>query len=402
MKSSTKYAIITFLITGALLGGPKACTLYTQKKEGLRHKKLAQERIWTEQNAKYEEHVKDSVLYANGFNKDDCFSCQTTDLERQIAELSWQNSAGGALEKAVFSAGEQIIKHNIDIIVMELAKYGLEINSVIEITNDMCKNPEVIMYGAYQDANIEDRYSAHDYFVSQIVKNIDFAALSEIQDQDIVQLVDTCFSTMLSELYTSRKTIEKSFAPYFAGGQECLDNNAAFHDGEGASYAGYDRDNICRPYRITQRNVKVYDSALPVDFFGDKNTVYKLVQVSKGQWRVSKQSNNGKMSRTPVFVHNTDYDTCVYMGKEKQKNTFSFYPGKNMGVHVSTSEVIRIQKAKKHYKKNPIINKQIDSLSLRRDSLNKREREYIYTLAHADSVARLKLKQRVAARTYSK
>ena len=407
MSKVFKYGIITVAMAVGLLAGPKACTKYEKKKaeyNSAKQEQQDQQRVLAEQDAKYEEYIIDSVLTSKGFTQaDKNLYGQSFDFENQMFELSWKNSPGGALENAVFTAAEQIIKRNMDVLSMDLIKYGIEIANVIDITNDMCANPEIIMCGAYKDANIEDNYNAQDFFVSQIVKNINMDCYGEIRQEEIVEIVNNDFSQMFSELYTSRKKIEKSFADYFAGGQQCLNDYAVSYCGEGEVVAGYDKERIFYPYRLTTRMVKVYDSKLPVEFFGDKDAGYTLEQVAKGQWRVVKKFKNGKIAKTPVFQHDIDYTVSTYgSNSDKIDRSFDFYPGTNMGVHVMVNEVIDVQKAKKQFKTSPAVNKKIDSLAFKRDSVLKREKEYLNAQIMADSIAQVKLKQRAALRARSK
>ena len=402
MNKTLKYGIATVFIAGGLLFGPKAYNKYQEKKAKVKaHMEQEKERAWAEQDAQYEQYIVDSVLKAKGFSAaDKDLYCTSLEIGQQIYELSWQNTAGGALEKAVFAAGEQIIRKHMDTLIMDVAKYGLEISNITDITNDMCQNPELIMYGAYRDAKAEGLYDETDYFVSQITKNINMSSYGEARQQEIIDIVDTDFSAMLSALYASRKHIEQTFADYFPGGQQCLDENAVTYSNRSECWAKYFADNLCYPYRITTRSVRVYDSKLPVDFFGDKDAMYTLEQVSKGQWRVVKKYKNGKVVKTPVFQHDIDYTVSTYGSmSDTTDQPFAFYPGTNMGVHVMVNEVINVQKAKKQFKPSPIIDKQIDSLSVKRDSVRRRNAEYEKAVFAADSVAQIKLKQRITQRT---
>ena len=117
---------------------------------------------------------------------------------------------------------------------------------------------------------------------------------------------------------------------------------------------------------------------------------------------MSKKQKNGNTVTTPVFKHNVDYKTNIRIEKTKSLDAFTFYPGENLGVHVYDCKVIDIKTAKKKFKQSKKINNQIDSLNLRRDSLIKKQEEYIKVYNRADTIAKIKLKQRVMARTYSK
>lgn len=404
MNKTLKYGTLTLIVAGGLLVGPKTCARFEKKKaEHNAETEYDQERALAEQDKKYETFIIDSVMSSKGFKSNEDIYSQMSDLNYQIYDLAWQNSPGGALEKAVFDAGCQIVWKHMDMLIMDLAKYGLEIANVIDITNDMCKNPEVIMYGAYKDANTEDTYNAHDYFADQIIKNIHMGSYGEMRQSEIAKIVNDDLSKMFSELYANRKHIEKTFADYFAGGQQCINDNAVSYYSDGEIFAGYNKEDIYYPYRITTRSVKVYDSALPVDFFGDKNATYNLEQVSKGKWRVVKKYTNGKVVKTNVFNHDVDYTISTYGSvSDRTFQPFAFYPGNNMGVHVMVDEVINVQRAKKQFKTSPKLNKQIDSLSLKIDSLSQRNQEYMNALGIADSIAQVKLKQRIAQRNRSK
>jgi hypothetical protein len=405
MKKSSKYAIGAVIIAGFLLIGPKFYNTIKCAKKNREHaqieKQITDKRAEQEQDAQYEEYIIDSVLNANGFNRYDGydFRMEITDLDNQINELNWQQTAGGAMEKAVFSSGEKIVKRYMNAINQDVAKYGLEILNFDILTEEMCQNPEIIMNGAYKDAGIEDEYGEYDIsdFASEvIVPNIDFGNYGEPRQQEIIKTVNDHFAQMLNELYANRKHIERTFADYFAGGQATINETSVVYCGEGTYSAGYARYNIT--YRNTTRSVSVYDSKLPVSFFGDSDAIYKLHQVSPGKWYVSKQYANGKIEKTAVFQDKVDYSTYTYTSNEKGKSEFSFVPGVNMGVRIKVCEVTDVQTAKKQFK-GPSFARQIDSLNVRKDSLVRKDKEYKKAQRLAHSVAQQKLQQRINQRT---
>ena len=313
MNKTGKYAFFGFFIALALIGGPKACETYEENKKNIKHKKdyIEKYRIQQEQDEKYKNHIIDSVLNSYGFNKNENFYGQALATESQITELRWQQTAGGAMEKSVFESNKQIIKHHMNMLTTDLAKYGFDLLNTKEITADICQNPEILMCGAYQDAGLEDLYLAREYLVSEIIKNIEFGPYADTRKQEINQITEDHIKKMFSELYKNRKHIEKTFADYFAGGQQTIDKNTVFYCGEMDYCAGYNRDSI---------NIR---------------------------------------------------------------------------------ETVDGKKAKKKFK-SLSLEKQINSLTLQRDSLLKKNCEYNHALNCADSIAQIKLKQRIAQRTHVK
>ena len=257
MNKTLKYGIITLAVAGGLLAGPNMCSRFTQKKA--QHKaRQEQNQDFSAQDAEYTAHIKDSVLKANGFNKNEDFFTQAINIKNQIEVLEWQNTPGGALTTSVFTSGEQIVRKHMDMLIIEAAKYGLEINNIIDITNDISQNTDIIMYDAYRDADNEEFNDVSDYFVSQITKNVDYEGIGTGNAQEIDKITNARFQEMLSDLYISRKTIEKSFAPFIAGGQQTIDDCA--------TSGGYN-PNINSIYRTTIKQVEVYDSKLQYSFF---------------------------------------------------------------------------------------------------------------------------------------
>ena len=394
MNKTFKYGLITLAVAGGLLVGPKMCSRFAQKKA--QHKAgQEQSQDFTAQDAEYTAHIKDSVLTANGFKKNEDFWTQAMDLENQIDDLEWQNTPGGALAKSVFESGEQIVRKHMDMLIIELAKYGIEINNIIDITNDMSQNTEILMYGAYRDAGIEEVSDAPDYFLAQIIKNIDYEGIGIVNKQEINAIVNTRFQEMLSDLYTSRKTIEKSFAPFIAGGQQTIDNCAT-----NPNY-GYETC-INSMYRTTIKQVEVYDSKLQYSFFKDPYADYKLEKLGTGRWRVVKKAKNGNVSKTSVFNHNVDYDTTTVLENIESSNIFSVSRGTNTGVRIYSCEVMDVKEAKKEFKPSNDISKKRDSLIACQNNAWEKYDQYERACRYADSIAQAKLKQRIAQRTRSK
>ena len=392
MNKTLKYGIATLAVAGALLAGPKMCNRFAQKKG---EPKAKQEQDFTAQDAEYTAHIKDSVLNANGFKKNEDFWTQAMEIENQIYDLEWQNTPGGALAKAVFTSGEQIVRKHMDMLIIEMAKYGLEIDNIVDITNDISQNTEIIMYGAYNDNDIIDTIDAPSYFISQIIKNVDYERTGVLNKQEINEIINTRFQEMLSDLYTSRKTIEKSFAPFIAGGQQTIDDCATDYN------KGYD-NSINSMYRTTIREVEVYDSNLQHSFFKDPYANYKLEKLGTGRWRVIKKAKNGNVSKTSAFNHNVDYDTTTVLENIESANIFSVSRGTNIGVRVYSCEVLDVKEAKKEFKPSKDINKKIDSLNVINNKAWDKYEQYARVCDRADSIAQAKLKQRIAQRTRSK
>ena len=392
MNKTLKYGIATLAVAGALLAGPKMCNRFTQKKG---EPKAKQEQDFTAQDAEYTAHIKDSVLNANGFKKNEDFWTQAMEIENQIYDLEWQNTPGGALAKAVFTSGEQIVRKHMDMLIIEMAKYGLEIDNIVDITNDISQNTEIIMYSAYNDNDIIDTIDAPSYFISQIIKNVDYERTGVLNKQEINEIINTRFQEMLSDLYTSRKTIEKSFAPFIAGGQQTIDDCATDYN------KGYD-NSINSMYRTTIREVEVYDSNLQHSFFKDPYANYKLEKLGTGRWRVIKKAKNGNVSKTSAFNHNVDYDTTTVLENIESANIFSVSRGTNIGVRVYSCEVLDVKEAKKEFKPSKDINKKIDSLNVIDNKAWDKYEQYARVCDRADSIAQAKLKQRIAQRMRSK
>ena len=313
MSKTGKYAIFGFVVALALIGGPKACKTYEGNKRNLTNKKdhVEKYRVQQEQDKKYKDYIIDSVLNSYGFNKNENFYGQALTKEAQTNELRWQQTPGGAMEKSVFASNEQVIERYMYMLAKNLEKNGFDMLNTKEIIEDMCQNPEILMYGAYQDAGLEDLYLAQEYLISEIIKNVKIGPYADTKKPEVNQITETCIKEMFSELYKNRKNIEKTFADYFAGGQKTIDKNTVFYCGEMDYCAGYDRYNI---------------------------------------------------------------NVCATVDGKKAKKKF----------------------------KSPSFEKEINSLMTQRDSLLKRNFEYNRALKCADSVAQIKLKQRIAQRTHVK
>lgn len=246
-------------------------------------------------------------------------------------------------------------------------------------------------------------------------KTFNWKEYGESRQNEVITAVNNILLKMYRDICTSTKQIARSFAKYYPVLSDPKDMPAEYakllenvelwweHSESGEWYPGYIAGDV-----VVKRCVRVYDSKLPVSFFGEEGADYKLVNVAPGKWQVIRTSKDGKVAKTAVFTHNVDYTFVAGVNDEGAKvgdGTFEFAPGANMGVEIIASEVVFIKKREIANDKIPNYaekygqeDAKIDSLRMvinRKEDFIKALREKpdsIYTVA--DRTARDKAKER--------
>ncbi len=373
--------------------GQKSSKAQTESKQ---QKAQCDERAERNRIYEYEKHVRDSIIRANGFPEgSDSLWRAANALDDSIRTLEYKNSPMYAMKNEVFTAGNKIAETYTEILESKLKIYGLSFDK--ETVQDVLSNDEFIMYGAYKDAgepNTEFEWFS-DWAVESIVKslNLEKTSYGESRQQEIVKTVKETTLEMCNEMYPRRKSIERKHAKHFAGGMNAV-NAGCVEYSEGGCYVGYCDWELNNSALVTEKKLWLYDSKLPVDFFADQNAEYNVETLGGGKWRIAKKTKDGKVSKTEIFVHDTDYEiatTPVWLGENVPNiGSKSFYatPGDNIGMHINYSEVIAVTKPEVKFTGSAELERQIRELKHEREKVDARYDEFNRVLSYADSVAR--------------
>lgn len=338
----------------------------------------------------FKKHVIDSIL--NTKNWSSSFVCKVEhnrdSLLWAIRHLEEQQYPAGALQEEVIQTAKPIVDS-----YFKKMNDLLDVYSLPHIPQVSCWEIYTIaMTGAFKDAGITevDSYYEHDYeYVFP-----EYSPYGEARKQEINSALNRIYTEMKQKLYENRKNIEKKYAKYFPGGQKTI-SKYCIKDCEGGEEPGYEDIALNLDLLITTRSVAVYDSNLPVEFFADKSAKYKLESVSKGKWRVAKTTADGKKSYTSTFTHNTDFKTGTNLTDKSYYDVepkvgdcnFEARPGNNMGVHISFSEVIAVEKPQAKYQVPEHITKEITNLEHEFEKQGKILNDYEQDYKKADSIA---------------
>ncbi|MBO4745927.1 MAG: hypothetical protein J5613_02570 [Alphaproteobacteria bacterium] len=343
----------------------------------------------------YREHVSDSIARANGVPEGTrAFWADFEKVNDSIRNLEYKNGVTYALQNAVNVAGNRIADEYVNVLEGKLRIYNLPFDR--ELVKKQLANSEFIMWGAYADANSEYDNGdwALDDAVEEIVRSLHFenTDYGTARKQEVTQMIRRVIVEMCGKMRTSRKNIERQYAPYIVGGMETI-NNSVLSYCEGDAWAEYNRFLMECKYMVTKKTIWLYDSQLPVDFFTDADAEYSIEKKGEGRWCIVKKTKDGQISRTKTFTHNTDYtistEYCDDVPAPRQGDKkFSAEPGANLGVHISYTEIISVKTAEREFRGSPELERQINELRQLRQQLETRSEDVWRVERYADSIAR--------------
>lgn len=318
----------------------------------------------------YKEHCADSIRVANGYNDMRAQQRQISDsiyaVEAQKGTIEWESSLGGAIQAAVESSGNKILDGFFQELDALLGKYKISLKSHFHGEDDMywefynndeydgvsyIYKSDLIYTGVVVDDEDFD-YSEEQY--EKLIKNIgnivEESQYGQQRKDEIMAAVRKLINQTKKKLITSRKATEAKFSDYYVAMD---DEDLAFqYGGEGDTDYGYEHLNHGRDILAKTKHIHVYDSKLPVEFFGDEGAEYKLVSLGNNKWYVQKKTASGKIEKTAVFTDAGKVAESTYCyGKEwfDPSYSFSYTPGDNMGVHIETRETTVLKTAKKQW-----------------------------------------------------
>jgi len=354
-------------------------------------------------------YLADSVRAVNGYDK---YNARLNanrwygSDEFDVRDLQYKYSLAGVMEDKVIEAGYAIIDKAYQEIAFELSKYPLvmPLDKVIEskepyfyFKRDMfeyqqeCSKSEMCFAGLSADDNFYNADMAWNDFQDMIDSVIDDSEYGDQAKRTMKNKVSQIINKAKKDLIASRKKIEKQYSDYYVLSDYDKEYLGICWGGENTYSYGYNDLNRTGKYLITYRNANVYDSKLSVDFFGDPNATYKLVSLGNYNWQVIKKTKDGKIEKTPVFKDECDYyQSWAYCDSiPEHANDFNFIPGINMGVRVTSQEMVNVKSRKKDWKMQIPTNVQRTIDSLENEIQRKKElmRLVEKTRQDADSIA---------------
>ena len=379
----------------------------------------------TEQVRRYKNKCADSIRTARGY---DSIYAKYNQLDaypiyRKIDSLEWAASLGNAIEKSVKNSARKIINKFFADLGSLLGRYEISLSDYTcgededyfyfnTNTNAVCKN-DLIFTGInlYPENQPDDEASnlcgitnEFNPLIDIVQEIVDKSSYNKTRKDEIMNHVHNLVEKTKDKLIASRKSAEQQYADYYLK-KDNKDDIAVEECGEGDRTAGYGN------FRWNSRgcvkkvlHTQVYDSKLPVAFFGDKDAEYKLISLGNDKWQVQKKTASGKIEKTAVFTDKGHIEgwLCFDDIDAKNENCFSYEPGENMGVHVFYSEYKIIKRAKKKWVPNKDITRQINSLTKQMEKVQAQSDELYDRLEtirnYADSVATVKASQRFRSR----
>lgn len=380
-----------------------------------------------EARKQYQRNCADSIRIANGYNEIWAKYCQLGDSLSSVRDkqeaLRREHSLGYAMEKAVAKSGNKILDKMLKDIEVLLAKYkinfinyfGGEDDDYWNFRTDTAYNNldgidyvykrGMLYVGAgaqsddEQDEYAEDEFKSLALIVEQIVNE---SSYGQGRKGEIMSQVKSLIEQTKRQLIASRKSVEKQYADYYVtmAGEDIAIEQA----GEGSYYYGYGDLNHDRSVLVRHRDISVYDSQLPVSFFGDTSAEYTLISLGNNKWQVQKKTVSGKVEKTAVFTDAGGiYEWFGTYGKDYcVDNSFYYEPGKNMGVRVEFHESNIIKRASKEWVVPQSVENQIQALEEQEFELGAQAHE-AWEESHqislqADSVANVMALQKFKSR----
>lgn len=295
-------------------------------------------------------------------------------LRDSLNAVNFENSAGGALTKAVYNAAEQIVNRYVGKLCKKLDYYDL-FNDKDEIKQALNKEYFIMRDTCDTNNDIEYKHKC----VCEIAESID---LDYMQDSpsyryEIETAIYNIIDNMCKDLYKSRKSIEKQYAKYFAGGMKLIEE--AHSVTGGYDLLEYEFDEFQEiPCWTTFSEINVYAPKLSQSFFDDTTAQYSLKSLGNARWCVVKRMPNGKVIKSEPFVDSATYNTygypaCPYMNSELR---FDENYNDTIGGMVCYKKVVRVEKPLVDYPKSKALLNQSKALQKRYDRLYEQKQKY--------------------------
>ena len=362
-------------------------------------------------------HVFDSIYASNGGKAyEDSLQAKPDiyfDIDA-VKALEHDYTLGGTMDKRVANQGIKIIDKCYQDISKILDKYNISLDEHIisdsvqfakkhpderGVQNEIFKDV-LCFIGINLYANSDFEYYAADAeweMFSEWIRNvIKYSFLDLNIENESLQEVTQILDKAKQDLISSRKNIEKSFSDYYLlTDDDKKKMGVEPESGEMGPAYGYGELNdkkINGKYLITEKSIRVYDSNLDIEFFGDPLADYKLVSLDKYKWQVIKTYRKGKVKKTPVFSDKKEYKIHTFIASKKSDcpaPKFEYVPGANIGVHVGYTESKITAKRKKNWivKTPKHIQHQIDSLDNEIKDKERLEKLRLRAEQNADSIA---------------
>ncbi|MBO4626213.1 MAG: hypothetical protein J5679_03005, partial [Alphaproteobacteria bacterium] len=395
-----------------------------QEKE-LAAQKEAAEKARKEKEYAYFDKARDSLLAEMGYNKADVEkAANLRESAYEDDEAAWKlrkSSFVSRMRLSGFSGDDREIQQGMlyyDIAKMVAAKsaqYAAEVSKLLDKYNlrmpGAYEQSEEItkLAGIFEDCLLNNKYydtprlsgyiNAQEeskenakYTVATLMHDIGIMPKEEYSDYDETKTINWCgygearqdevraavkniIEKMPTDMDNAIVDIARKYAKYYpvltdikdipAQYAECMKDICLWYEA-GESGDVYSAD--LRGDLVITRSISVYDSKLPVNFFGEQDASYKLVSVEPGKWQVVRTDKNGKVSKTAVFTHDTDYvlKRQLWTDCKVGESSFSYEPGTNMGVHVRMTEVVYVKE--REIKDDKLPKQEYDRLFAKQDA----------------------------------
>ena len=319
-------------------------------KDSIKKAEAARIQAWDDAN----DRILDSIENANGFKK---INAELHDLrssyddKEDLRKIEASKTLGGAMNAAIEKSGTEILQKFDAEMRKLMGVYDLGYNA--SLFNEEMYNVYELNEMIFYNPKNQDYYGdwGFERWQRAIYEKVEESYYGDERKSEIKQSADAIIDKMKSELDANRKAVIAQFDKYIsvAEPRETLGMNA--YRGEGQYGYGFDEVTPNAKYTITSKRASVYDQNLKMNFFGDEDCSYKLVSVEPGKWQVVKTHKNGKVEKTHVFSDNVKFQESSDELNEKPDSKvgdaeFYYYPGTNLGVHVSYNEVTNIRENK--------------------------------------------------------
>ena len=315
----------------------------------------------------YYEFMRDSLMQAYDYDVEPYLAAINAEdsIRQQLNKLNDENYRKAELqnkvEKEVGAIGQKYEKQ----IKSVLDKYQLSTSDETDrAISKLCGYEGYAEWRAYkyehdeyvQSSGRQDLKYNYSSNLDEMFATTNLASkYGDTRQQEVKDAVIKVYKIIRNEQDTKRVAIAKTYADYYPEldpsripaeyAKLPMYDHFYIPSSEGEPRVGY--CGLWNGSLAVIRSARVYDSQLPVDFFGEEGAKYKLKQIKQGEWQVEK-TKDGKISRTPIFKDAVDYSTRIEIlgeGHEPQDN-FSYQPGTNMGVHIEVNDVLFSLKAK--------------------------------------------------------
>ena len=434
MKQAKKF-VLAAGVTLATMGMLNSCKNRAEKEAEAKRAKQEQldeyEKAMKKQSTIVWNDARDSVYKAHGYDRvvADSLYSRLFKIRDELQDLSrtQKDILGAAVDTIIIQKSRVYADEMLNL----FKKYNLHVNN-ISVFRENLSGKDLLAEQAYSEyfdyarfrtnkkhnpEFVEDELKNKESFlpysmfgnsksVNGMRYNIDWAEYEygENRQKEIQNAVLKILARMNHDIDNALRAEVKKFAVYYPkldlnGANVPAEYKSIFKDYDPidyfeGDYSSWGFEHVDQSLSIG-RSVRVYDSKLDVNFFGEPDMEYKLVKVAKGKWQVTRKDKNGNVSKTPVFSHNVDYEYGESWGDERTE--LHFEPGANMGVHIYSNEVLWSKKSEKSDEitspeivaKKAELNKEYDRIS--------KERERMYEIQDlAEKIARQKYEEFMA------